>query len=119
MSIRTFRALSVVAVLAAGPVPASGQSAAESVAAPAADWTAPRTAWGAPDLQGVWDYRSATPLERPAQFAGKATLTPEEAAAYEREQNRAPKRLRPRAERARQVVVGTTVPSSRTTTGRR
>ena len=25
----------------------------------------PRTAWGAPDLGGVWDFRSITPLERP------------------------------------------------------
>ena len=32
--------------------------------------TAPRTAWGDPDLQGVWRYEGAIPLERPAQFAG-------------------------------------------------
>ena len=25
----------------------------------------PKTSWGAPDLQGVWDFRSLTPLERP------------------------------------------------------
>ena len=25
----------------------------------------PRTSWGAPDLQGVWDFRSLTPMERP------------------------------------------------------
>ena len=86
MRMRTFTALCVVAVLASAPIPASGQSATESVSALAADWTVPRTKWGAPDLQGVWDYRSATPLERPARFAGKATLTPEAAAAYEREQ---------------------------------
>ena len=24
----------------------------------------PRTTWGAPDLQGVWDYRTLTPLAR-------------------------------------------------------
>ena len=41
---------------------------------------------GAPDLQGVWDYRTMTPLERPREFAGKTTLTREEAAAYERSQ---------------------------------
>ena len=53
-------------------------------AAPAGtDWNAPRTPWGAPDLQGIWDYRTATPLERPAEFASKETLTEEEAAAYE------------------------------------
>ena len=57
-------------------------------AAPAAAQTSdevPRTAWGAPDLGGVWDYRSVTPLERPEQFADKPVLTEEEAAAVERE----------------------------------
>jgi hypothetical protein len=32
----------------------------------------------------VWDFRTVTPLERPSEFAGKAVLTDEEAAAYER-----------------------------------
>ena len=40
----------------------------------------PRTPWGAPDLQGVWDFATMTPMERPEQFAGKATLTEEDAA---------------------------------------
>ena len=42
----------------------------------------PRTAWGDPDLQGVWDFRSLTPLERPAELAGKARLSDEEAALF-------------------------------------
>ena len=46
-------------------------------------WTPPRTAWGAPDLQGVWDYRTMTPLQRPREFAGQALFTDEEAAAYQ------------------------------------
>ncbi len=50
-----------------------------------ADWTAPRTPDGHPNLQGVWDYRSMTPLERPRDLADKPFFTPEEAAAYERE----------------------------------
>ena len=50
-------------------------------AQPANDKTAmPRTAWGDPDLQGVWDYWTFTPLERPSELAGKAALTHEEAA---------------------------------------
>jgi hypothetical protein len=44
----------------------------------------PRTPDGRPDLQGVWDYRTVTPLERPPQFAGKEFLTDEEVAEYER-----------------------------------
>ena len=43
---------------------------------------APRTAWGAPDLGGVWDFRTITPLERPPELADRAVLTPEEAAAF-------------------------------------
>lgn len=34
----------------------------------------PQTAWGKPDLQGVWDFRSLTPMERPEQFAAGQEL---------------------------------------------
>jgi hypothetical protein len=43
-----------------------------------------RTLDGHPDLQGVWDFRSATPLERPARFAGREFMTPEEIVEYEK-----------------------------------
>ena len=42
----------------------------------------PRTPWGAPDLGGVWDFRTLTPLERPEVLGEKSVLTPEEAAAF-------------------------------------
>ena len=44
---------------------------------------APRTPWGHPDLQGVWDHRTITPLERPAELADREFLTAEEAASLE------------------------------------
>ena len=44
-----------------------------------------RTADGHPDIGGVWDFRTVTPLERPEQFSDKEFLTEEEAAAYEQE----------------------------------
>ena len=44
----------------------------------------PRTPWGAPDLQGVWDFRTITPLQRPEDLGDKAFLTEEEAAERER-----------------------------------
>ena len=47
-----------------------------------------RTPWGHPDLQGVWDFRTITPLERPAELAGTAVLTEEEAAEYQTLENR-------------------------------
>ncbi|MGH9659597.1 MAG: hypothetical protein ACRD96_13700 [Bryobacteraceae bacterium] len=48
-------------------------------------WTAPKTAWGEPDLQGIWDFATITPLERPSELAGKETLTGQEAAEYEKQ----------------------------------
>ena len=45
----------------------------------------PRTADGQPDLQGVWDFRTLTPLQRPEDRGTQATLTEEEAAAIEQE----------------------------------
>src|SRR5262245_29312449 len=36
------------------------------------------------DLEGVWTFSTLTPLERSAEFTGKATFTPEEAAAFEK-----------------------------------
>ena len=44
----------------------------------------PRTPSGAPDLQGIWDFRTITPLERPTELADKEFLTAEEAAEFER-----------------------------------
>ena len=51
------------------------------IAAPAAAQNdPPRTAWGQPDLTGVWDFRSITRMERPEDLAGKEFLTEEELA---------------------------------------
>jgi hypothetical protein len=44
-------------------------------------WTAPKTPWGDPDLRGSWLSLSYTPLERPAELAGKAFYTEQEAIA--------------------------------------
>ena len=46
-------------------------------------YDAPRTPWGHPDLQGVWDRRTITPLQRPERFEGVAYLSEEQAAQYE------------------------------------
>ena len=39
-----------------------------------------KTSWGDPDLQGVWDFSSNTPLERPPELRDRAELTDEEVA---------------------------------------
>ena len=53
----------------------------------------PRTPGGRPDLQGIWTNATMTPLERPAQFAGKATLTLDEARAIEKRSTEEVKKL--------------------------
>ena len=47
------------------------------------NWSVPRTADGHPNLQGVWTNNSATPMERPAAFEGKESLTDEELAVFQ------------------------------------
>jgi hypothetical protein len=61
-----------------------------------------RTSWGDPDLQGVWNYAEGTPLERPAEFAGKAVLSDDEFAQAER-------RARERSNQDRRDGAGTIV----------
>ena len=50
-------------------------------------WSVPRTPDGQPDLQGLWSNTTITPMERPAQLAGKEFFTEQEAAAYEKQVN--------------------------------
>ena len=57
-------------------------ASAVMVAQSPGEWTAPRTAWGDPDLQGKWTFaNTGTPMERPAEFGEREFLTPEEIAA--------------------------------------
>jgi hypothetical protein len=51
---------------------------AVTAAAQATTYRAPRTDSGHPDLQGVWNFDSRVPLERPPAFAGKTLFTKEE-----------------------------------------
>jgi len=44
---------------------------------------AAKTPWGDPDLQGVWDYKTITPLERPAAMGDRQFLNDEEVARLE------------------------------------
>ena len=54
----------------------------QPAAAKTAGYQAPRNSLGQPDLQGVWDFRTLTPLERPKELGDKATFTKEEQAAF-------------------------------------
>src|SRR5213594_4108924 len=82
-----------IAVFAAGiaafSLPAAGQAskpATQTKAAPkpapaAKAWTAPKTPWGDPDLQGVWNDATSTPLQRP-NGKDKDVLSDDEAAEF-------------------------------------
>ena len=63
-----------VAVMWLAPRPVAGQQESPL-----------RTAWGDPDLQGVWDYRTVTPMQRPEELEGREFLTAEEAADLEQQ----------------------------------
>ena len=65
---------------AAKPAPAK-QAAPAKAGTPAKAWSGPKTPWGDPDLQGVWNDATSTPLQRPA---GKGeTVTEGEADQFE------------------------------------
>ena len=76
--------LTAATIVALIPIAVAGQTRT----ATSDGWTPPDTAWGDPDLQGIWDFRTITPMERPSQFAGKQVLTDEEAATFEQAENR-------------------------------
>ena len=73
-------ALGAVTVLAAGftSTRVIGQTAASDSSvksgAPAAQ-PAPKTPWGAPDLQGAWSNTTVVPFERPKEFGNREFKT--------------------------------------------
>jgi hypothetical protein len=88
MHARLLKAISVTtAVLSAAVVvnlrPIAITSAAQTAAAKAA--SALKTAWGDPDLQGIWTDEYQTPLQRPAKFANREFFSDEERAAFDKQ----------------------------------
>jgi len=82
---RGFLAVLIVlsVVVASGSSPASAQT--PSSGAKAAKWQQPKTPWGDPDMQGIWNNVTATPLERPKELGEKSLLTDTEAQEYEQQ----------------------------------
>jgi hypothetical protein len=48
-------------------------------------FVSPKTPWGDPDLQGVWNDATSTPLQRPTNVGSKDVLNDEEAAEFQEE----------------------------------
>jgi len=62
---------------------AGAQAPASAAPADTAVFIVPRTTWGDPDLQGVWDYRTITPFERRPELGEREFYTDEEIAELE------------------------------------
>ena len=75
--------LTALPAFAQNPKPAP--AAAPKAPAAAKAWTAPKTPWGDPDIQGTWtsDDCIGTPLNRPAQFGDRLYYTEQELAERE------------------------------------
>ena len=78
----TFRTLTKISALLL--LPALALSAQNKAA-----WKMPRATDGHPDLQGIWNNSTRTPVERPAEFAGKPTLTDADAKVWEKQEHQA------------------------------
>ncbi len=82
MRVAVFVALFAPIYLAGQGLPVAAKPPSSKAAPGSKSRNPPRTADGQPDLQGVWTNSTLTPLERPAEFAGKEFLTEREAADY-------------------------------------
>ncbi len=98
MHLRSLSSAAATLAVVLMPLGAAGQQAV------------PRTAWGAPDLQGVWDFRSLTPMERPSTLGVQEVFSEEQAAAFSADAIRRRSRDTPTSERAARVAQGDIVP---------
>ncbi len=71
----------LLSLLASAPVVAQAVAAEERLAPSPRH----RTSWGDPDIGGLWDHRSPLAIERPEEFADRATVTLPEMLAWRRE----------------------------------
>ncbi len=82
--ILAFMLLAQVTAVAQQKAPAAAPAVKQAPKTPvkpaAKPWTVPKTAWGDPDIQGVYTFSTPTPLERPNSQAHKDTLTEAELA---------------------------------------
>lgn len=96
------RARTLTFVLTAMAGAALTAALAQEGAAPDEAFDPPRTPWGDPDLQGVWDYKNITPMQRGRDVGDREFFTDEEIAELE---ERAAERLDEAPEEPRAGLV--------------
>src|SRR2546428_13492441 len=79
-------ALGVMVLLTAASAAGQASSPVAKTTSAHKAWTAPRTADGQIDLQGVWTNNTVTPLQRPRELAGKEFYTEAEVAKLQKNQ---------------------------------
>ena len=109
MSHRVLASLSAAAVVVAVVSLGAGPAVAQT--------DVPRTGWGQPNLQGVWDFRSLTPMERPRQLGDQAVFTAEQAAEFSADTIRRRSRDSDTSDRAARAAKGDIIPYNITTFG--
>src|SRR5690348_1459437 len=80
MTQRILLAIGLFCCLVAAQTPKPAAKAANT-----AKRSVARTPWGDPDLQGVWNDATSTPLQRPSGVGQKDILTDEEAQGFQEE----------------------------------
>jgi hypothetical protein len=89
MSHRFLAIVSALAAVVMVPVLAQAQTTPKKTAvntkSAARPWTLGHTAWGDPDLQGVYTFATETPLQRPVALGKKDSYTAEELKALEQQ----------------------------------
>src|SRR6266849_4253606 len=83
--LRLIGAAAVMMALMTLLVPASVPVAAQTPTAAAQAGPAPKTAWGEPDLQGIWTDNYQVPLQRPAKYANQEFFTDQEREAIDKQ----------------------------------
>ena len=78
-----FKLVGPVLALSSAVILVVGGASAQDEAGQAEPFETPRTPWGHPDLQGVWDYRTITPLQRSRDVGDREFFTDEEIAELE------------------------------------
>jgi len=57
---------------------AAGQAPPSTAKAGTKNWTAPKTPWGDPDIQGIWPGNMGVPMQRPKTLGDRTSLSDEE-----------------------------------------